>query len=76
MPEKIIMQEIKDDLTKLLERIFMERKVAEDLGLDVNEIDEFIVEEGARQKTRFEEISTDEMIDLMINEIASYTKLK
>ena len=72
MADKISMQEIKTDLKKLLERIFMERKVADDLGLNVREIDDFIIEEGARQKQRFEEISTEEMIDLMITEIASY----
>lgn len=64
--------EIKEDIGKFLERIFLERKVAKDLGFDVSEIDEYIKSEGARQLQRFEEMSVEEAINYMLNEIKDF----
>lgn len=71
MPD-IEMREIKKDISRLLDRIFMERRVAYDLELDVKEIDDFIVAEGVKLKEKYEKMSVEEMIDLMLNEIVSY----
>jgi len=71
MPE-ITMEEIKNDIAKFLERIFVERRVAKDLDLDVEEIDQFIKDEGARQLEKFESMTSNDMIDFMLGEIKGF----
>lgn len=68
----INIDEIKKDIAKFLERIFMERKIARDMGLDVSEIDTFIETEGAKQMQRFDTMSVDDTIDYMLNEIKDF----
>lgn len=72
MPAEININEIKEDISKFLERIFLERKVSQDLGLDVSEIDAFIKEEGERQMHRFDSMSVNDAIDFMLNEIKDF----
>ena len=72
MPAEININEIKEDISKFLERIFLERKVAGDLGLDVSEIDSFIESEGAKQMQRFNSMSVDDAIEYMLNEIKDF----
>lgn len=68
----INIDEIKKDISKFLERIFMERKIARDMGLDVLEIDTFIETEGAKQMQRFDTMTVDDTIDYMLNEIKDF----
>lgn len=68
----INIDEIKKDIAKFLERIFMERKIARDMGLDVSEIDTFIETEGAKQMQRFDTMTVDDTIDYMLNEIKDF----
>ena len=71
MPELTI-DEIKDDIARFLNRIFMERKVAQDLGFNVDQIDAFIETEGAKQMQKFDSMTPSDMIDLMLNEIKGF----
>ncbi len=68
----INIDEIKKDIAKFLERIFMERKIARDMGLNVSEIDTFIETEGAKQMQRFDTMTVDDTIDYMLNEIKDF----
>ena len=68
----ISIDENKKDIAKFLERIFMERKIARDMGLDVLEIDTFIETEGAKQMQRFDTMTVDDTIDYMLNEIKDF----
>ena len=62
-------EDFKNDLRKQLEHIAVMRRVGKDLGYDVNEIDQFIAEEGAIQFDRFEEKSEIELMVFMLNDI-------
>lgn len=72
--EKLTVDGMLEDIGKLLERVFMERRVGADLGFDVAVIDKYIVDEGLRQQERFDKMSRDELCAMMVDELMSYAE--
>lgn len=61
--------EVKEDIGKALEHIFLCRRIAMDLEFDVEEIDLFIKEYGEKQMHRFEKMTNEEIVASMVNDI-------
>lgn len=63
--------EVKEDIGKALEHIFLCRRIASDLEFDVEEIDLFIKEYGEKQMHRFDNMTNEEIVASMVNDIVN-----
>lgn len=62
--------EIKDDIGRALEHIFLSRRIAMDLDFSAEQIDTFIKEYSKELLTKYERMTNDEILLCMVKELA------
>lgn len=65
----ISLNEFKSDIADHLEKISVVRRMAIDMGYSADEIDAYIATEGSRQIKRFSEMSVNELVKFMVEDM-------